>query len=238
MFSESMNSPGAGAKGQPEELWRRLPVRTFRSALALMGATYWVALLVYLYGQLGKKQKNVPGDAPKVVAAFTPYMWLVGAIVGVSIVRPGIRPAGVTSMYPACLQTHARGPGPERTGSVGRIDLRCLEEEENYNSARAAALTSRAHDLAEATFLLVLFLFGAASGMFRGRVTNRNSLFLTRLMQNVILVYVLLVISPLFSHFSFYSSLALEVFNTLLNLASGLLALLLIYVFFREVTIT
>ena len=237
MSSESMHTSRARGEA-PNGVWEVIHIGTYRHALAIVGLVYWVGLLLYLYTQLGKKQKSVPGDAPKVVAAFTPYMWLVGAIVAVSIAWPGLGPAEITSMYPACLKTEAGGGTLGRTGAVGRIDLHCLADEDSYNSARAAALTSRAHDLAEATFLLVLFLFGAASGMFRGRVTNRNSLFLTRLMQNVILVYILLVISPLFSHFGFYSSMALEAFNSLLNLASGLLALLLIYVFFREVTIT
>ena len=209
---------------------------TARRIISTVGLVYWCWVLWWLGSMLAEKQSDVRGTAGSLARAFTPYIWLVGGAIGIRLIMQiVIKDKGIDSFYPVCTKSEIQDAAPGKGAKKTRISQVCVAREAAYNTYKGSQLTTRAYQYIQGLFLLVLFLFSSNAGKFRGRLASRNSLFVTRLIEQCLLVALLVLSSPLFLGFHYLSAVAYIVFDSALALLGGLVALLLVFIFFQQV---
>ena len=232
----SVKAQGVGA-GQGADAGHKISFSMARRVISVGWLAYWVGTLYWLMQMLGEQQSDVRGSADAVADAFRPYLWLVGIAIGVRFMFQIIlKDKGIDSFYPVCTKSEIRdaSPGDTRNAQT-RISQVCVAREAAYNSYKGEQLTTRTYQYVQGLFLLVLFLFSSNAGRFRGRLASRNSLFVTRLIEQALLVALVVLSSPLFLGYHYLSAIAYIVFDSALAILGGLVVLLLIFVFFQQV---
>jgi hypothetical protein len=234
------SKPGVGSKGaagSSADGGHTLSFATARRFVSVLWLCYWVFVLYWLGAMLGERQRDVRGDAGHLAAAFRPYIWLIGITVAVRFLfQILIKDKGIDSFYPVCTKSEIRDASPGKGGGQRtRISQECVSREAAYNNYKGGQLTTRTYQYVQGLFLLVLFLFSSNAGRFRGRLANRNSLFVTRLIEQALLVALVLLSSPLFIGYHYLSAIAYVVYDSALAVLGGLVMLLLVFIFFQQV---
>lgn len=207
-----------------------------RRVISIACLVYWCGILWWLGSMLAEQQSDVRGKAGKLARAFTPYIWLVGGAIALRLVMQiVIKDRGIDSFYPVCTKSEIRDASPGKGSQKTRISQACVAREAAYNTYKGGQLTTRAYQYIQGLFLLVLFLFSSNAGKFRGRLASRNSLFVTRLIEQCLLVALLVLSSPLFLGFHYLSAVAYIAFDSALAVLGGLVLLLLVFIFFQQV---
>ncbi len=215
---------------------RQWSFATARRVISVACLVYWCGVLWWLGSMLAVKQDDVRGKAGKLARAFTPYIWLVGGAIALRFIfQIVVKDRGIDSFYPVCTKTEIQDAAPGKGSQKTRISQACVAREAAYNSYKGNQLTSRAYQYIQGLFLLVLFLFSSNAGKFRGRLASRNSLFVTRLIEQCLLVALLVLSSPLFLGFHYLSAVAYIAFDSALAVLGGLVLLLLVFIFVQQV---
>ena len=215
----------------------RISFSAARRVISVAWLTYWVVTLYKLMVMLRKNQADVRGSADALAEAFRPYLWLVGLAIGARFLfQIVLKDKGIDSFYPVCTKSEIKDATPgDSSGTKTRISQACVAREAAYNSYKGEQLTTRTYQYVQGLFLLVLFLFSSSAGRFRGRLASRNSLFVTRLIEQALLVALVVLSSPLFLGYHYLSAIAYIVFDSALAVLGGLVILLLIFIFFQQV---
>lgn len=222
---------------QGADAGHKISFSTARRVISVGWLVYWVVTLYGLMHMLKKSQSDVRGSADALAEAFRPYLWLVGLAVGIRFMfQIVLKDKGIDSFYPVCTKSEIKDatPGDSHRAKT-RISQACVAREAAYNSYKGEQLTTRTYQYVQGLFLLVLFLFSSNAGRFRGRLASRNSLFVTRLIEQALLVALVVLSSPLFLGYHYLSAIAYIVFDSALAILGGLVVLLLIFVFFQQV---
>ena len=227
---------GVGAD-QGADAGQRIPFSLARRLISVGWLAYWITTLYRLMQMLQQNQADVRGSADALAQAFRPYLWLVGIAIGVRFVfQIVIKDKGIDSFYPVCTKSEIKDAAPgDSSQSKTRISQACVAREAAYNSYKGEQLTTRTYQYVQGLFLLVLFLFSSNAGRFRGRLASRNSLFVTKLIEQALLVALVVLSSPLFLGYHYLSAIAYIVFDSALAVLGGLVSLLLIFIFFQQV---
>ena len=226
--------PGAPDEYRPA---REISFSTARRIISIGWLVYWVSTLYWLMEMLSINQATVRGSADAVAIAFRPYLWLVGIAISVRFIfQIVLKDKGIDSFYPVCTTSEIKDATSEG-GHAGktRISQVCVARESAYNNYKGEQLITRTYQYVQGLFLLVLFLFSSNAGRFRGKLASRNSLFVTTLIEQALLVALVVLASPLFLGYHYLSAIAYVVFDSALAVLGGLVMLLLIFIFFRQV---
>jgi hypothetical protein len=223
--------------GSKADAGHMISFSTARKIISAIGLVYWVGVLYWLAKMLAENQPNVAGKSGPMFRAFDPYIWLVGIVIGVRFLfQLLIKDKGIDSFYPVCTKSEVRNASPGNAGAQKtRISQECVAREAAYNNYKGEQLTTRTYQYIQGLFLLVLFLFSSNAGRFRGKLASRNSLFVTRLIEQTLLVSLVVLSSPLFLGYHYLSAIAYIVFDSALAILGGLVMLLLIFIFVKQV---
>ncbi len=224
-------------EGSKADTGHELSFSTARRVISIGWLVYWVLTLRQLATMLGEAQTDVRGQAAQLARAFTPYIWLIGILIAVRLgFQIIVKDRGIDSFYPVCTKSEIQDATPGASGTQKtRISEECVAREAAYNTYKGGELTARAYQYIQGLFLLVLFLFSSNAGKFRGRLASRNSMFVTRLIEQALLVALLVLSSPLFLGYHYLSAIAYVVYDSALAILGGLVTLLVVIIFFQQV---
>lgn len=240
-MAEGVRSRAHRVSSSPSKAYRDpwLNVAGARRVISGGWLVYWCYTLYYLSRLLDIPQKDVRGEARSLFLEFRPYIWVIGAIIGIRFLfQILIKDRGIDAFYPVCTKSEVQAvAGKGGSQQKTRISKACVAREAAYNNYKGGQLTTRAYQYIQGLFLLVLFLFSSNAGKFRGRLASRNSLFVTKLIEQSLLVALIVLTSPLFLGYHYLSAVAYIVFDSALAVLGGLVLLLLVFIFSRQVRI-
>lgn len=232
------NIKGVGSEaGEGAGEGHEISFSTARRVISVAWLVYWLSTLIWLMRMLGKQQSFVRGSADVIAIAFRPYLWLVGIAISIRFLfQIVLKDKGIDSFYPVCTKSEIKDATPgDSNNAKTRISQVCVARESAYNNYKGEQLTTRTYQYIQGLFLLVLFLFSSNAGKFRGKLASRNSLFVTSLIEQALLVALVVLSSPLFLGYHYLSAIAYIIFDSALAVLGGLVVLLLIFIYFQQV---
>jgi len=206
--------------------------------------SYWGYLISLLYQKLQLSAKNVKGSTriPKDAYPFTPYMviicgypilFFVKQIYDNIVLYNSGKRFEVDPYFSICIESAATlKKDLLKQGVVGKVDYKCMQQQQKYNDAQCKMLTDRAYTTVYSVFWLILFFLTSDAGKFKGTI-ERDNPFIATTIQHALFISLLVISSILFKNYYYMSTYVLDFLTGGLQLLGALMILLITFIIYR-----
>ena len=202
----------------------------------------WSIIILVLAQVLFSKASFItesPGSSQKFLPYFgiiciCPFLFLIYRIIRTNSNPNNEKIPNLDPFYPICyIYKDQLDPKEIKDGAIAKLDYKCLKKSFIYNTNSALSISNKSYQLMYSIFTIVIFLFTSSAGAFKNTIAHRSSIFITILIQMILLLSIINFSSVLFSEFYYISLYYLYFFNGILVIIATLIMILMTFIYFR-----
>ena len=197
---------------------------------------YWFYLIYLLKTNLtisNKKSSELTFLPYFVIICIYPILYFIKQIYDDIVLYTSGKIFDLDPYYSICIDSAKNLPKDVlKQGVIGRVNYKCMQQQQAYNDAQSKTLTDRAYTTVYSVFGLILFFFTSDAGKFKGTI-ERDNPFITTTIQHSLFIALIIISSILLKDYYYISTYALDFFRGGLQILGALMILLITFIIYR-----